>query len=223
MSDPNLSAFTWSVADLLRGDSKQSEYGKIILPFTVLRRLDCVLESTKDRILAERTKVKKGVDPDPFLLRASGQRFYNTGISTYVWIVSNKKPAALNRIVVMFLDYAEDQARRKQAIHIDDWKRKLDEFLRFNERAVLPDAGGVSREEADRKAIEQYEEFAATRRALRESAGEVDALRALEDVARAASGRRRKRGREKRRELPAVPEVQAETARGRPRPFRAAR
>jgi type I restriction enzyme M protein len=43
----NLSAFIWSVADLLRGDYKQSDYGKVILPFTVLRRLDCVLEPTK--------------------------------------------------------------------------------------------------------------------------------------------------------------------------------
>jgi len=47
MADTNLSSFIWSVADLLRGDYKQSEYGKVILPFTVLRRLDCVLEPTK--------------------------------------------------------------------------------------------------------------------------------------------------------------------------------
>ena len=47
MANPSLSSFIWSVADLLRGDYKQSEYGKVILPFTVLRRLDCVLESTK--------------------------------------------------------------------------------------------------------------------------------------------------------------------------------
>ncbi len=45
----------------------------------------------------------------------------------------------------MFLDYAEDQTRRKQAIHLADWTNTLDEFLRFNERAVLPDAGRVSR------------------------------------------------------------------------------
>ena len=44
-------AFIWSVADLLRGDYKQSEYGKVILPLTVLRRLDSVLEPTKDRVL----------------------------------------------------------------------------------------------------------------------------------------------------------------------------
>lgn len=58
----------------------------------------------------------------------------------------------LNRVVVMFLDFAEDQARRKKQIFLRDWKTRLDEFLRFNERAVLPDAGVVSREDADRKA-----------------------------------------------------------------------
>lgn len=50
MSQQNLSSFIWSVADLLRGDYKQSEYGKVILPFTVLRRLDCVLESTNEKV-----------------------------------------------------------------------------------------------------------------------------------------------------------------------------
>jgi type I restriction enzyme M protein len=79
MSDPNLSSFFWSVADLLRGDYKQSEYGKVILPFTVLRRLDCVLESTKVAVLAELEKrTKAEVNPEPFLLRKAGQLFYNT-------------------------------------------------------------------------------------------------------------------------------------------------
>jgi len=79
MSDPNLSSFIWSVADLLRGDYKQSEYGKVILPFTVLRRLDCVLEPSKAAVLAEQAKRKQaGVNPEPFLLKKSGQLFYNT-------------------------------------------------------------------------------------------------------------------------------------------------
>jgi type I restriction enzyme M protein len=79
MSDPNLSSFIWSVADLLRGDYTQSEYGKVILPFTVLRRLDCVLEATKPAVLAEKEKREKaGLNPEPFLLRISGQHFYNT-------------------------------------------------------------------------------------------------------------------------------------------------
>jgi type I restriction enzyme M protein len=47
----NHAAFIWSVADLLRGDYKQSEYGRVILPLVVLRRLDCVLEPTKGKVL----------------------------------------------------------------------------------------------------------------------------------------------------------------------------
>ncbi|MCC6769719.1 MAG: SAM-dependent DNA methyltransferase [Gemmatimonadaceae bacterium] len=79
MPDPNLSSFLWSVADLLRGDYKQSEYGKVILPFTVLRRLDCVLESTKPAVLAElKKRTQAGINPEPFLLRTASQLFYNT-------------------------------------------------------------------------------------------------------------------------------------------------
>ena len=78
-TNPNLSSFIWSVADLLRGDYKQSEYGKVILPFTVLRRLDCVLEATKAEVLTEKaTREAAGLNPEPFLLRKSGQFFYNT-------------------------------------------------------------------------------------------------------------------------------------------------
>ncbi|SDG56002.1 type I restriction-modification system subunit M [Propionivibrio dicarboxylicus] len=79
MNQQALSSFIWSVADLLRGDYRQSEYGKVILPFTVLRRLDCVLESTKAAVLAElKAKTAAGLNPDPFLLRKAGQGFYNT-------------------------------------------------------------------------------------------------------------------------------------------------
>jgi len=75
----NLSSFIWSVADLLRGSYKQSDYGKVILPFTVLRRLDCILESTKDQVLEEfKKRTKEGVDPTPFLTRIAKQSFYNS-------------------------------------------------------------------------------------------------------------------------------------------------
>jgi type I restriction enzyme M protein len=75
----SLSSLIWSVAELLRGDYKQSDYGTVILPFTVLRRLDCVLEPTKKAVLAEcAVRQKSGVNPEPFLLRKSGVGFYNT-------------------------------------------------------------------------------------------------------------------------------------------------
>jgi type I restriction-modification system DNA methylase subunit len=79
MADPNLSSFIWSVADLLRGDYKQSEYGKVIVPFTVLRRLDCVLEKTNPAVRAELEKRQKAkLNPEPFLLRKADQLSYNT-------------------------------------------------------------------------------------------------------------------------------------------------
>lgn len=65
----------WSVADKLRGDFKQSEYGKVILPLTVLRRLDCVLEDTKQKVLAKYNELKSIMDEevlDPFLRDESG-------------------------------------------------------------------------------------------------------------------------------------------------------
>jgi type I restriction enzyme M protein len=79
MNQQNLSSFIWSVADLLRGDYKQSEYGKVILPFTILRRLDCVLEPSEEAVLKELEKREAaGLNPEPFLLKKSGLLFYNT-------------------------------------------------------------------------------------------------------------------------------------------------
>jgi type I restriction enzyme M protein len=74
----NLANFIWQVADLLRGDYKRSDYGKVILPFTVLRRLECVLEPTRDAVLKEAEKwADRNVDLARFLTRQSGQSFYN--------------------------------------------------------------------------------------------------------------------------------------------------
>ena len=79
MNQQALSAFIWSVADLLRGDYKPADYGKVILPFTVLRRLDCVLASTKADVLAEfEARSNAGLNPEPFLRRKAKQTFFNT-------------------------------------------------------------------------------------------------------------------------------------------------
>lgn len=76
----SLASLIWSVADLLRGDFKQSQYGRIILPFTVLRRLECVLAANKQKVLVavESTKALPEVARDKLLLSAAGQSFYNT-------------------------------------------------------------------------------------------------------------------------------------------------
>jgi type I restriction enzyme M protein len=94
-----LANFLWSVADLLRGDYKQADYGKVILPFTLLRRLDCVLEPTKDAVLAEFEKRKEsGVKLDPYLTRKSKQTFYNVSPFTLPGLLAVQRHIRQNLI-----------------------------------------------------------------------------------------------------------------------------
>ncbi|MDI9392752.1 MAG: virulence RhuM family protein [Synergistota bacterium] len=90
----------------------------------------------------------------------------------------------LNRIVAMWLDYAEDQAKRRKQVFMKDWEMKLDEFLRFNERLVLPNAGKVSKQEAEKHAESEYEEFEKRRREYKESIGEAEYIKQLEAAAK---------------------------------------
>ena len=83
MADNNNGAFIWSIANLLRGVYKQADYGKVVLPFTILRRLDAVLEPTKDAVLAEYEKRKDGNIPvEKLLPNISKHDFYNTSLFT---------------------------------------------------------------------------------------------------------------------------------------------
>jgi len=90
----------------------------------------------------------------------------------------------LNRIVVMWLDFAEDQAKRRKQIFMKDWEQKLDEFLKFNERNVLRDAGKISKQDADTHAKTVYGQFEERRREYKEMAGEEDNIRQLEEAAK---------------------------------------
>lgn len=80
----------------------------------------------------------------------------------------------LNRVVNMWLDFAEDQARRRQQVFLRDWPDKLDQFLQFNDREVLQGAGKVSKKMADEKAQAEYSQFAEQQRRLKEAEGEKD-------------------------------------------------
>ncbi|MET8089796.1 class I SAM-dependent DNA methyltransferase [Micromonospora sp. NPDC005220] len=93
-----LAKFIWSVADLLRGDYKQSEYGRVVLPLTVLRRLDCVLEPTKDAVLARHAQLKDmGVqNMDPVLRKTAGLSFYNTSEMSFRKLLGDHDNVALN-------------------------------------------------------------------------------------------------------------------------------
>lgn len=88
--------------------------------------------------------------------------------------LTQKEVSELNRVVNMWLDYAEDQALRRQQVFLQDWQEKLDQFLQFNDRHVLQGAGTVSKKMADEKAQGEYVRFAEQRRLLKEAEGEKD-------------------------------------------------
>ncbi len=105
-----LGGFIWSVADLLRGDYKQSDYGKVILPFTLLRRLDCVLEATKPQVLEEYEARKQLKMPlDAFLLRKAGHTFYNTSPLDFNRLLAD--PANIKANVSGYVAAFSDNAR----------------------------------------------------------------------------------------------------------------
>ncbi|MFD4230077.1 N-6 DNA methylase [Streptomyces sp. NPDC058545] len=106
-----LANHAWSVANLLRGAYRQSDYGKVILPFTVLRRLECVLEPTRDKVVETVARfADQDIDTDRFLRRASGHAFYNTIDLTLKKIAADPGHAAgnLQAYVGAFSDNARE-------------------------------------------------------------------------------------------------------------------
>ncbi len=112
MESNNLSSTLWSVANLLRGDYKQSDYGTVILPFTLLRRLDCVLTDTKAAVLEMKTKVAKDGDKvkEAQLKKAAKQSFYNTSKMDLKTILGdpNKIKSNLIAYIQAFSESARD-------------------------------------------------------------------------------------------------------------------
>ena len=123
--------------------------------------------------------------PNMGLTSWKGDEVRKTDVTIAKNYLTEQEIDELNRIVVMWLDFAEDQARRRKQIFMRDWERKLDEFLAFNDRRVLPDAGKVSKKTADEHARQEYERFAERRRKHKETVGESESIKALEEAARA--------------------------------------
>ncbi len=102
----SLANFAWGIADLLRGDFKQFEYGKIILPFVVLRRLDCLLEATKDAVVAMAADLPDGIDEstkDMILFDAAGGlKVYNTSSLT-LGRIKGQNPAQLHANLIEYI------------------------------------------------------------------------------------------------------------------------
>jgi len=90
-------SFIWSVADLIRDTFKRGKYQDVILPLTVLRRLDCVLEPTKDQVLETNAKLKGKLENlAPQLQKASGYAFYNTSLYNFEKLLGDSPNLAAN-------------------------------------------------------------------------------------------------------------------------------
>ncbi|WP_296896436.1 class I SAM-dependent DNA methyltransferase [Thiohalocapsa sp.] len=122
-SQQNLAGFIWSVADLLRGDFKRSDFGRIILPFTLLRRLECVLAPTRKPVLERYQAIQdSGLDPDLILPKVSGQRFYNVSQYTLANLGEGETRANLEDYVAKFSANAREVF---DSFNFDTWLDRL--------------------------------------------------------------------------------------------------
>ena len=139
--------FIWSIADLLRGDYKQSDYGKIILPLTVLRRLDCVLESTKHDVLKkyEQLKTTNIENLDPILNKSAGYNFHNRSQFDFDKLVADPNNIASN-LRNYINGFSEDAREIIEQFEFENQINKMDEanllfmvLKRFQEIDLHPD------------------------------------------------------------------------------------
>ncbi len=115
---------------------------------------------TAAELIAERASADK---PNMGLTFWKGAKVRKTDVATAKNYLTEDEVRSLNRIVTMYLDYAEDQAERQQPMHMADWRAKLDAFLQFNGREVLEHPGKVSAEIAQQLAESEYEKFSVRR------------------------------------------------------------
>jgi type I restriction enzyme M protein len=159
-----LANHAWSVADLLRGDYKQSDYGKVILPFTVLRRLECVLAPTKEKVRETHARLAgQDIDVARFLRKASGHSFYNTSQYTLKVVAGDSSQAAKHLIsyigafsenaqeVLEKYDFAQ-QIRRLDGANL--LYRVVGRFADLDLRPIeLDDNGNVVKDEQGRPKV----------------------------------------------------------------------
>jgi len=119
----------------------------------------------RNRIFAERVDAEK---PNMGLSAWKGAKVRRGDVTVAKNYLNEEEIHELNRIITMYLDYAETQAERRRPVHMSEWREKMDAFLKFNERDILHDSGRVSMEVAQRLALEEYDKFS-TRRLAEEA------------------------------------------------------
>lgn len=120
--------------------------------------------------------------PNMGLQTWSGSRVRKDDVTVAKNYLQKAEMEELDRIVVMYLDFAEDQAQRRRTMTMHEWESRLDAFLSFNERELLTHAGKVRADVAERLAGERYAEFDAQRRAAEREAADAEDLQTIEDL-----------------------------------------
>ncbi|MGL5266900.1 MAG: virulence RhuM family protein [Plesiomonas shigelloides] len=134
---------------------------------------------TAAELIASRVDASK---PDMGLTSYKGDEVRKTDVTIAKNYLREDEIKELNRIVNMWLDFAEDQAIRRKQVFLQDWADKLDQFLSFNDRDVLSGSGKISKKDADDKAKLEFDRFAKQRRRLKEAEGaraNIAALKAM--------------------------------------------
>jgi len=123
-NNSQIAAFIWSVADLLRGDFKQSQYGRVILPFTLLRRLECVLEPTKDNVLsgAKAHADKPDAVREKLLLREAEQPFFN---ASPLSLGSLSDTQTADDLMSYVQSFSQDAREIFEHFHFEDFVQQL--------------------------------------------------------------------------------------------------
>ncbi|EGR0231661.1 virulence RhuM family protein [Vibrio vulnificus] len=134
---------------------------------------------TAAELIASRVDASK---PDMGLTSYKGDEVRKTDVTIAKNYLREDEIKELNRIVNMWLDFAEDQALRRKQVFLQDWADKLDQFLSFNDRDVLSGAGKITKKDADDKAKSEFDRFAQQRRRLKESEGALANIAALKAI-----------------------------------------
>lgn len=165
---------------------KTSEQAQLFFKQVQNKMLWAVTGHTAAELIAARADASQ---PNMGLTSWRGNRVRQGDVSIAKNYLQQPEIDALNRIVVMYLDHADDMARRRQAMTMQEWADKLDAFLVFNERDVLTHAGKLRADVAEKLALERYETFDAARRDAARLVADAEDVAALEQVERELEGK----------------------------------
>ncbi len=168
-------------------DSK-SEAAQLFFKKVQNKMLWAVTGQTAPELIADRADPAQ---PHMGLTTWAGSRVRKQDVTVAKNYLSHDEIRSLDRIVVMYLDYAENQAERRRTLTMRDWEDKLDAFLTFNEREVLTHAGKLRADVAEKLALERYETFDAARREAAQQAADAEDLVVLQQAERQLEGKGR--------------------------------